>query len=271
MLNNDLRHALRARGLAGRPVCVHSSLRSFGYVIGGAEAVIRAFLAEGCTVLVPTFSSGFEIAPPLHLQFERNGWNYSTTTSQQHGSNRVYRSEMLDIDREMGAIPTTVVAWPGHVRGDHPLDSFTAVGPCAAELVAAQTPLDAYAPLRALIRLQGSVLLIGVGLERMTLLHLAEKEAGRVLFRRWANDKYGRPMAVEVGGCSEGFGRLEPYLRPIMRTINVGQSRWTMLPADQALEHVAAAIRANPEITHCGMAECERCSDAVKGGPIVPS
>ena len=31
-----------------------------------------------------------------------------------------------------------------------------------------------------------------------------------------------------------------------------------------------AAIRANPEITHCGVSEGERCNDAVKGGPIVP-
>src|SRR6185295_13865210 len=116
------------------------------------------------------------------------------------------------IDHDMGAIPETLVAWPGHVRGNHPLDSFTAVGPHAAELVAEQAPSDAYAPLRTLIQLQGFVLLMGVGLERLTLLHLAEKEAGRILFRRWANDQYGQPMAVEVGGCSEGFGRLEPHL-----------------------------------------------------------
>ena len=103
----------------------------------------------------------------------------------------------------------------------------------------------------------------------MTLLHLAEKEAGRALFRRWANDPHGQPMAVEVGGCSEGFGRLEPYLRPVMRRINVGQSKWTLLPADQALAYAAAAIHADPQITHCGVKTCERCNDAVKGGPIL--
>ena len=250
-------------------MCVHSSLRSFGYVSGSAEAVIGAFLDEECTVLVPTFSSAFEIAPPLHLQFERNGWNYSNPPTQRQGANRVYSPEVLDIDREMGAIPKTLVAWPGRVRGNHPLDSFTAVGPRAAELVAEQTPFDAYAPLRALVRLRGFVLLMGVGLERLTLLHLAEKEAGRILFRRWANDQHGQPMAVEVGGCSEGFGRLEPHLRHLMRQTPVGQSNWTLLHADQALAHAATAIRANPEITHCGVRDCERCNDAIKGGPIV--
>ncbi|HEX5965853.1 MAG TPA: AAC(3) family N-acetyltransferase, partial [Pyrinomonadaceae bacterium] len=113
------------------------------------------------------------------------------------------------------------------------------------------------------------VLLMGVGLERLTLLHLAEKDAGRTLFRRWANDEHGQPMAVEVGGCSEGFGRLEPHLRHLMQKTTVGQSSWTMLEAAQVLAHTAATIRANPEITHCDVRTCERCNDAVQGGPII--
>src|ERR687891_282076 len=102
----DLKQALRGLGLSRRAVCLHSSLRSFGHVAGGAKTVIRAFLDEECTVLVPTFSSGFEI------------------------------------DRDMGAIPATLVRWPNRVRGNHPLDSFTAVGPSATELIAQQDPLD---------------------------------------------------------------------------------------------------------------------------------
>ena len=137
------------------------------------------------------------------------------------------------------------------------------------ELIRGQAPLDVYVPLSALARMQGSVLLMGVGLEKMTPLHQAEKEAGRVLFRRWANDAYGQTMVVEVGGCSEGFGKLEPCLRPVMRRANVGQSRWTLLPAAQALASAVAAIRADPQITHCGVRTCERFEDAVKGGPIL--
>ena len=267
----DIRQALRALGLPGRAVCLHSSVRSFGHVIGGAVAIIRAFMDEGCTVLVPTFSPVFEVAPPPHLQFERNGWDYSAPPAPRHRPERVYTPEVPDIDRDMGAIPAAVVAWPGRARGNHPLDSFTAVGPRAAELIAGQTPLDVYAPLTALIRMDGFVLLMGVGLERVTLLHLAEKEAGRTLFRRWANDPRGRTIAVEVGGCSEGFGKLEPHLRHAVRRISVGRSRWTLLPAGQVLAYAAAAIRANPRITHCGVGACERCNDAVKGGPMLPA
>lgn len=271
MTEQDMRQALRGLGLSGRAVCLHSSLRSFGHVVGGAVAVIRAFLDEGCTLLVPTFSSAFEVAPPPHLQFERNGWDYNAYRAPRRSPERAYTPEATEIDRDMGAIPAAVVAWPGRVRGNHPLDSFTSVGPRAGELIAGQAPLDVYAPLTALIRMDGFVLLMGVGFEKITLLHLAEKEAGRALFLRWANDAHGRPIAVEVGGCSEGFGRLEPHLRHAVRRLGVGRSSWTLLPAGQALAYAAAAISANPRITHCGVGSCERCNDAVEGGPILPA
>lgn len=265
----DIQQALRALGLSGQAVCLHSSLRSFGHVAGGAIAVLRAFLDEGSTILVPTFSPVFEVAPPPHLQFERNGWNYSATSAPNRSSQRVFTPEVPDIDRSMGSIPATALTWTTHVRGNHPLDSFTAVGPQAVKLIGGQTPSDVYAPLAALARMKGFVLLMGVGLERMTLLHLAEKEAGRTLFRRWANDAHGQTIAVEVGGCSEGFGKLESCLRPVMRRISVGQSKWTLLPAAEALSYAAAAIRADSRIIHCGVETCERCNDAVKGGPIL--
>ena len=265
----DIRHALRALGLSGQPVCLHSSVRSFGHVDEGAVTIVRSFLEEGCTILVPTFSSNFAVAPPPHLQFERNGWDYDADLAPNPASDKIYAPEVSDIDRDMGAIPMAVVAWPDRVRGKHPLDSFTAVGPRATELVAGQAPLDVYAPLAVLVQMGGFVLLTGVGLERMTLLHLAEKEAGRTLFRRWAKGADGEPTIVEVGGCSEGFGNLEPYLRPVMRTTVVGQSMWKVFPADQVLGCATAAISTEPQITHCGVATCGRCHDAVAGGPIL--
>lgn len=266
----DIRHALRALGLSGRPVCLHSSLRSFGHVDGGAAAVVRAFLEEGCTLLVPTFSSAFALAPPPHLRFERNGWDYGGG-GPGPASDRIYTPGVSDVDRDMGAIPAAVLARPDRVRGRHPLDSFAAAGPRAAELLAGQDFLDVYAPLAALARAGGFVVLAGVGLERMTLLHQAEKEAGRNLFRRWAKGADGVTTVVEVGGCSEGFGKLEPCLRPVTRTAVVGQSAWKVFAAGEVLGRAAEAIRADPRATHCGAAECERCDDAAAGGPLISS
>lgn len=267
MRQSDIQRELRGLDISGQAVCLHSSLRSLGFVDGGADAVVRAFLDEGCTLLVPSFTSHFAVPPPPQLQFERNGWRYDDLSTAGAVSEQVYTPASLEIDGEMGAIPASVINRPDRVRGDHPLNSFAAVGPLAVDLISGQAPLDVYAPLSALAEMDGFVLLMGVGLEKMTLLHLAEKTAGRNLFRRWANGPQEHPIAVEAGGCSEGFSRLEVALRPTMRPINMEHGKWLLLPACQALSAAAAAIRDEPNITHCDNLSCERCNDAVKGGP----
>lgn len=263
----DLRHALHILGLSGHCLCVHSSLRSFGWVEGGAQAVVDAVLEEGCTLLVPTFTE-FQVAPPPHLRPARNGWNYSRVATEENTS-VLYSRDMTEVaEEDMGAIPAAVLRMPRRVRGDHPLCSFAAVGPLAEELIAVQTPLDVNAPLRALAARNGFVVLMGIGLESMTLLHLAEQRAGRILFRRWANGSEGQVAEVETGGCSHGFHALEGLLSPLMREAQVGDSRWQVFPAAGVLEVASAAIRRDPSITHCGASPC-RCDDAVQGGPVL--
>ena len=77
-----------------------------------------------------------------------------------------------------------MLARPERRRGDHALASFSAIGGEAESIIGRQGGMDSLAPLEALARGGGAVALIGVGLERMTLLHLAERHAGRRLFRR---------------------------------------------------------------------------------------
>lgn len=265
---DDLRRGIRELGLGGETVCVHSSLRSFGRVEGGADAVVGAFVDEGCTLMVPTFAAtAFGIAPPAEMRPARNGYDYDTAY-ESPGRSRVFTTDSSAISPSMGAIPEAVLARSDRLRGNHPLCSFAAVGP-RAELVLEQRPLDVYAPLRILAARSGFVLLIGVGLERMTLIHLAEERAGRTLFRRWANAPDGRPMQVEVGSCSDGFGKLEPVLGPLAREGSIGASRWRVFPARAAAEAASAAIRADPAITTCDADGCLRCRDAVAGGPAV--
>ena len=201
----DVYAAVHALGLSGRPLCVHASLRSFGWVAGGAPTIIAGLLEAGCTLLAPTFSwDTFAVAPLPHQRLVQNGTSpgyYETLQQTLPGAARVYAPDAPDIDRaDMGAIPAAVLAMPGRVRGNHPLCSFAAIGPLADELVAAQKPLHVFSPLRALAEASGSVVLMGGGLPRMTMIHLAEQLAGRNLFRRWANGSEGQPLAVEGGG-----------------------------------------------------------------------
>ena len=263
-----LRRAVRALGLAGRPVCVHASLRSFGWVEGGARTVVGAFLAEGCTVLVPAFASAFRAPPPAGWWLPQNAWAPGAGADAAPGGGRGYTPDTPEIDRDLGAVPAAVVATPGRRRGAHPSDSFAAVGPLADALIRGQRPLDNYAPLRALAERDGAAALLGVGLRKLTLLHLAEQRAGRRAFRRWARGATGRPIEVATGSCSKGFPRLEAVLRPLGQEATVGQSRWRVFPAAAALDAAAGAIRREPTITHCGRPDCESCNDAVRGGPL---
>ena len=261
-----IRAGVRELGLSGLPLEVHSSLSSFGRVEGGAATVVDSLLAEGCTVVVPTFTSpAYLVEPPEAMRLDRNGVDYESFNTAG-GAHRVFTPETNDVNTTMGVIPAEVLGRPERIRGSNPLCSFAALGPLA-DRVREQRPLDVYAPLRILAAKDGWALLMGVDLRSLTLLHLAEEKAGRRLFRRWANGQDGKPMEVEVGSCSQGFLNFESILAPLACVTLVGESRWVAYPARQSLAAAVEAIRADPGITHCGDADCLRCRDAIAGGP----
>lgn len=265
---SDVRARVRSLGLSGLAVCVHASLRSFGWVEGGARAVVDGLLAERCTVLVPTFTHGFQAPAPAERRMPRNGWDYARAPDPGWVTDRAYSVDATDCEEGMGAIPREIAAMPDRARGDHPLNSFCAVGPLAGTLVAGQAPLAVYRPFEELIARGGWVLMMAVNLKAMTLVHLAEERAGRSLFRRWAVDPGRRPVECAVGSCSQGFERLRPFVERLVRATTVGASRWEAFPAGALVDAVAAAIRDDPTITHCGGEGC-RCDDAVAGGPML--
>jgi aminoglycoside 3-N-acetyltransferase len=263
----DLRLAIRELGLSGRAVCAHSSLRSFGDLEGGADAFVEAFLSEHCTLLVPSFSWSFCVAPPEGMRPLRNAFDYERGfTSPVRAS--TYTPDTDAIDDDMGAIPRAVVRRPDRIRGAHPLCSFAAVGTEAGAIIERQAPLGVFAPLAALADREGFVLLAGVGLPNMTLIHLAERRAGRQPFRRWAKMASGEVIEAASGGCGAGFDALEPILAPITRERKVGDSRWRVFPARETVEIAARAIAENPQVTRCADPSCLLCADAIAGGPI---
>jgi aminoglycoside N3'-acetyltransferase len=225
----DIRQVIQKPGLAGRVLCVHSSLRSFGPVEGGATSIVEALLAEECTILVPSF----------------------TWRSFRPETKRVYTTGTREIDKGMGAIPLAVLAEPQRVRGNHPLCSFTAVGPFAQELMIGQTPLRPLAPLEALVNFRGMVLMMGVNLDSMTLLHLAELNAGRPQQVEWASGMDGQPVQVNVNGDSACFEQFAPHLAPLERRITVGRSLWRIFPAHETLMAAQQAITQFPQIGLC--------------------
>jgi aminoglycoside N3'-acetyltransferase len=274
----ELRLALREAGLENRAVCLHSSLRSHGHVDGGAATVVDAFLDAGATLLVPTFGgSRYAVTAPPHLRPPRNGISYDGWTDQgglpvdpvaAGFAGREFTT--ADNDTLMGAIPAEVLTRPGRQRGNHPLNSFAAIGPGAAELIRSQSATDVYAPLAALAGQGGLVALAGVGLTCMTLLHYAEQVAGRVLLRRWARVG-GEVVMVAVGGCSDGFEQFAGALAAVENSVTVGRSHWRVFPAAAVVDIASAVIRRDPGSTRCPRADCEQCADKILGGPLLAS
>jgi aminoglycoside 3-N-acetyltransferase len=233
--------------------------------------VVDAFLSEKCTLLVPAFTSPiYLVAPPIGMRPAQNAWDYERPL-ETYGEDRIYSPLTNEINAWMGKISRAVLERAGRVRGEHPLNSFAAIGPQASELLEHQAPLNVYAPLQALAEAAGYVLLVGVGLTSMTLLHAAELHAGRRLFIRWANGPDGQPIRVQTGSCSNGFEAFEPIFARLVRETHVGLSRWRAYPGHETLMVAAGAIRDEPEITRCDDPECERCRDMVAGGPLLPS
>lgn len=256
-------------GLTDRPVMVHASLRSFGTKVD-PDALLDMFLARGCTILVPAFTEPqFHVTAPVTMRPARNGIDYTTMAAENNVQNGpIYNVDCGLINPHLGALPASVIRRTGVSRSAHPLNSFAAIGPRAADLIAAQRPTDVYGPIRELANQKGAILLIGVGLNRMTAIHLAEQQSGRSLFIRWARANDGQVRMFEVGSCSEGFPRLDPALSRHARTATVGASSWRAYPASDVLATATAAIEANQSITHCPNNDCLLCRDSIAGGPV---
>ena len=104
----EIRDGLRGLGLTKDSIAlVHSSLRSFGRVSGGEEAVTRAIVAVCGTVVVPsgTWALTGVPAPPGR---ERPNNAYRPLSTWDEFDRRVGQavpfSPDLPIDRELGAI-----------------------------------------------------------------------------------------------------------------------------------------------------------------------
>jgi aminoglycoside 3-N-acetyltransferase len=169
---------LRWLGVAtGDGVLVHSSLRAFGYVAGGAPTVVQALLdvvGPSGTVVVPTFTAG---------NSDPSRWERTIGAPIPDSWWETVREHLPPFDlavtpsQNMGAVAETVRTWPGAVRSAHPQTSFAAVGRDARELMR-DHPRDCHlgpgTPLARLAQRSARTLLLGVPFGVCSSFHLAE-------------------------------------------------------------------------------------------------
>jgi len=155
------RIAADVRGLGIQPddtLLVHSSLKSLGWVDGGAEAVIRALI--GC------LPEGTLLMPALN-------WEAVTRDSPKFS--------VLNTPTCVGLITETFRKYPGAVRSMHPTHSVCAYGVNADIITAGhymdRTPVGAHSPFRLLRKYAGKIMMLGCGLSPNTFMHGVEENA----------------------------------------------------------------------------------------------
>ncbi|WP_459697883.1 AAC(3) family N-acetyltransferase [Acidisoma sp. C75] len=248
----SLARDLRCLGLsAGGTVLVHCSLRSIGWVCGGATAVILALqdvLTGAGTLVMPAHST--QLTDPA-------GWQVPAVPLAWHDE---IRATLPAYDprttptRGMGAVAEQFRTWPGVRRSLHPALSFAALGPEAARITRDQPLDDPFgdgSPLAALYGLGAQILLIGVGFERCTALHLAERRAWPDRPRLAA----GAPIMVEGRRCwvstmappvdaaafpAAGLRLIEAGL---VRTGDLGSARCLFMPMAPVVDAAGALWR----------------------------
>lgn len=174
----DILEALEKVGVCkGQVLMVHTSLSSLGYVCGGAQVVIEALLEgvgrEG-TIMMPTQSwKNLDPATGVHWEVSESCWPLIRENWPAYDKN-------ITPTNTMGAVAEMFRQWPGTVRSDHPARSVAAWGKEAAWLTADHDLSNIFgdgSPVGKLYELDGLVLLMGVGYDKNTSLHLADVRA----------------------------------------------------------------------------------------------
>ena len=178
VVKSDITDALISVGLQkGDSVMVHTSLGKLGYVCGGAQAVIEALIervGEEGTVMMPTQSwKNLDPEIGVHENADEKDWD-------KIRENWPAYNKAITPTNTMGAVAEMFRLWPGALRSDHPARSVAAWGKNAEYLTKDHDISNIFgdtSPIGKLYNLDGKVLLIGVGYDKNTSIHLADVRA----------------------------------------------------------------------------------------------
>lgn len=232
MNQKEIEAGLRELGLRqGDIVLLHSSLSSLGYVEGGAETLVDAFLTvltkEG-TLVVPTFGA-------------------------------------------LGVVTAVVRSRPEAVSSIHPLASVAAIGARAEEICRdhwkAELAHGEDTPYARITALGGYVCLLGVDQDRSTMLHAAEA-ALRLPYPQKTSEKTFTTPEGEVTkswpyfpGPHRDFIGLDKLLRESgrMKIGRLGTSVVRLIKAADLMELRVEAGKRDPYFVLCDNPACADC------------
>ena len=174
--------------------------------------------------------------------------------------------------RAVGLVADTFWRMPGVLRSDNP-HAFAAHGPLASRITQPH-PIDiphgVDSPPGRVFHLDGSILLLGVGHDANTTLHVAEAIAGV----RYRQPKYatvlehGKPKRYEYGEtdhCCENFNLLDEWLGERQRRGKVGDAQARLFKARDAVAAALQRLRENETVFLHPAGACGECDLARTG------
>lgn len=236
-----------------RPVLVHASVSSLGGVQGGVETVLGALLYVFDRVMMPAFTFKTMVVPEAGP--EDNALDYGS--GKDANLMAQFWHPGLPVDKSLGVLPEAMRRYPRTKRSSHPILSFAAVNlDDALDLQSVAEPL---APIDALLRAEGWVLLLGVDHTVNTTIHLAEAIAGRKQFVRWALTPDGVVECPNFPGCSKGFNAIEDRIASFTQKTYIGDALVQAIPMAVLVDTVIDWLQKDPQALLCSDPNCERC------------
>lgn len=246
---------LRKMGVhEGDTLFVHSSMSKIGWIIGGVVTVIYALMdavGENGTLMMPGESSGN--GDPTYWQYPAVPESWWETIRRETPP---YEPQITPT-RRVGIIPETFRSFPGVLRSSHPQVSFQAWGRHAKQIVKKHpldTPMGNNSPIDVFYQLDGKILLLGVGYDSCTSIHLAEEKAaipeipsmkkgaaileeGKRVWKTWTELVYDSDDFIEIGKA------YEKSHKPIIR--NIGQAESRLIEVQNLVDFAINWIREN--------------------------
>lgn len=253
LTKDDLKMAFAQMGIRkGMLVFVQSSLRPFGWVVGGAQAIIDALMEtvtyDG-TIVMPAFTKNLS-DPSMYKSgtVPRDSW-YDIRQSSLPFNKR------LSSPVNMGEVAVQFMRNDAVLRSNHPAYSFLAWGKYA-KLVVEKHPLhfglSKDSPLSKIVDLNGFVLLAGMNYDKCEMFDLAQysnrncpirvltypvEKGGNVHWIKMLDKEISTNAYKAIGATMEERG--------VVKTLEVGNATCRFFSAREAINSATVYLNIN--------------------------